>query len=230
MMWSPVISALIFGLLTVSTARAADKGETPPIGTYDFVVIPQVSQGFGNYKLGGLDSGNYSPATFGVRSGLKLGALFLGGEYVEGHVISSSDSKSITAAQRSTHPDLRWALQQSWGWTVGLIQNRFAFWYTHYGYDKIKQSPFYNGEQYNFAYVGAGDRAELGIRVFKGIYFSGHYRIQTFDRYTSSLSTQPARNEPMDMKLKTSDWGVNLSVILPLSKAFEEFFKFQNKK
>ena len=184
--------------------------------------------GFGEYEMGDIDEGKYVPITFGLRTGIKLGGLLLGGEYNEGGVDGKSEKLSVSDADRIRYPSLDGARQQTWGWSLGLAKHRFLLWYTYFGYNKIKHNTDVASVPYNHAFEGDGHRIELSFRVWKLLYIGAHYRIQTFDRYSSTHPSDSAIDQPLDHKLKTTDYGGSFSIVLPLSFILDDFYKKLN--
>lgn len=204
---------VVFTALTIGPAALA--AETPELGAFDVFVEVGGSLGFGNYDAEGIDKGSLVNWDAGGRGGFKLGPVFAGFEYRSASPGASSDTTTISDANRIRYPLLDSGTMASLGPTIGFKFGSFFLW-TSFFVNEFERSLSYNGTSYTHEYVGSGVRVELSINVYKNIHVGAYGQQFTFDEYTSNHPSDTAEAASLDPSLTGITYGFTFSYIVPL--------------
>ncbi|HMN67866.1 MAG TPA: hypothetical protein PKC28_04940 [Bdellovibrionales bacterium] len=215
---------LCFCFFTARAEAAKSDGSSSKKGqrfsAFDGYVGAKVAAGYGDYEMGELDNGSFLEGIWGLRLGVKLGPLIVGGEYMEGGMTATSKKEGgVASADRQTHPLFDDAKNQNISWNFGLMKGRLLALYSFSGGNKIRLQPSLGMSHYNFDYQGSSSMVELNIRLVDELYLGAYWRMQKFDKYSSTRVTPAMSDEPLNPATTTDEYGLTLSVWLPFSNA-----------
>lgn len=209
-----LIGFLIVGLFSFSVHAQTE------MSTLDVYVEPLVDIGMGEYEIGEspsmLDKGSFNPFSLGGRLGLKLGIFYLGFDYYESSLIGGSSDKSVSTSDRERYPSVHDGTLTSIGPSVGIQMNRAFLWATLTA-DTLEQD-LLKPEKYEHEYEGTGVRVSLDFDLFKNIHAGFFYHSRSFDKYTSTLSTDTVENAKLPNELNATTYGIKISYFFSISQ------------
>ena len=186
----------------------------------DVYVEPLIDFGMGKYEIGEssnlLDEGSFNPLSLGGRLGLKLGPVFVGFDYYESGLIGGSSDMQVSASDRERYPRVNDATLTSVGPSLGVQVGRVYLWGAVTA-ESLEQD-LLKPEKYEHEYEGTGVRISLDFDVFKNIHAGFFYHSRSFDKYTSTLSTDTVENAKLPNELNSTTYGIKLSYFFSISQ------------
>ncbi|MCH2533922.1 MAG: hypothetical protein MK008_05725 [Bdellovibrionales bacterium] len=210
-------AAILFIVLGLFSFSSQAKTEMSFLDVY---VEPLIDFGMGKYEIGEspnfLDEGSFNPLSLGGRLGLKLGPVFVGFDYYESGIVGGSSEMQVSSTNRERYPKVQNGTLTSIGPSLGVQVGRAYLWGAVTA-ESLEQD-LLKPEKYEHEYEGTGVRISLDFDIFKSIHAGFFYHSRSFDKYTSTLSTDTVENAELPNELNSTTYGIKLSYFFSISQ------------